>query len=221
MLCWNKNTLYKNPKVNIISISNHNFIDFNNPFMGINFRPYNKINCCLKTKKIVDSKDILINKTNKKSTYNYDFEEVIEYRDVVIFKLVCQQYKNSLQTVKNVIIDKIYNLLIVFDTVDDMFNYISGNEYNYCYGISLNSYINLTICKPHCIKFAINNKPKLYVCTLIENDHNELIKNNSSNHFNNFIKINKLYRFSSVHQNKLKMFKETVEKIVGFKIIYD
>lgn len=231
MLCWKKDSLYRNPKASVINVTNYSLIDFNNPFTGTNFRPYNPINYCLETESLVGSKNIIDNKTIISSKHYWDLEEVLEYRDVVIFKLACQEYSKRIYDkneyrFKSVLIDKTYNFLIIFDSVDDMFNYISGIEFNYCYGISLNSYINLTLCKPRCIKnikFPINknNKSKLYECTLIENDHNELIKYNVHNHFNNFIKINKLYKFSSVYSSKMKLFKETIEKIVGFKIIYD
>ena len=231
MFCWRKDKLYKNPKVDIIPVSKISLIDYNNPFTGINFRPLDPINYCLETESLIGSKDILTNKTNKETRHFFDSEEVLEYKDVVLFRLACQKYgrvnyRNHEYRIKNALIDKTYNLLIVFDTIDDMYSYISGRNFNYCYGICLNSYINLTLCKPRFIKdikFEVNKNKKslMYECTLIKNDETELVNKNIDNHFNNFIKINKLFKFSSVHPDKMKLFKETIEKIVGFKIVYD
>lgn len=229
MFCWKKDPLYKNPNAKIVNVTNSSIIDFNNKFSGMNFRPKQSINYDLENEKLVGSKDILRIKTNISPSYFNDNEVVIEYKDVVIFNLACQSYtKNYIKPeyrVKNVLIDKTYNLLIIFDDIDEMFKYISGHDFKYSYGIFLNSYINLSLCKKkkiNKINFEINKKNSyLFEIKLIENDNKELTKFNINNHFNNFIKIKKLFRFSSVYPNKIKLFKETIEKIVGFKIIYD
>ena len=34
------------------------------------------------------------------------------------------------------------------------------------------------------------------------------------------IKITRLYKFASAHENKMRIFKQTIEEVVGFRIMY-
>ena len=96
MFCWKKDPLYKNPNAKIVNVTNFSIIDFNNKFSGINFRSYNPVNYCLETESLVGSKNIINNKTTIASKHYWDLEEVLEYRDVVIFKLACQEYSKGI-----------------------------------------------------------------------------------------------------------------------------
>ena len=150
--------------------------------------------------------------------------------------------------VRPVLIDTTNHMLYIFNFNDDMINYISGNHYNCLYSKRLNSFANVTL--PTIKKgknekylntdkennrvfnktlniYEYKNPLEMYQVKLINNNRFDVSKYNShrtlndvAEHFNVNIPIKRLYKFSSSHENKIRLFKQLIEETVGFRIMY-
>ena len=161
----------------------------------------------------------------------------------------CNDSFNSKQNleIKWVLIDKTHCLLLIFEQYDDLANYVRGDNYKYFYKIYLNEFHNIgyhsirrgknetyiNVKKKHRFVNPISgcietyNPLELHQLKIFCNNHHDVYEYNKERklsdlvvHFNQNVKINRIYKFASVHENKMQIFKETVEEVVGFKIMY-
>jgi len=232
-MLFSKHPLYKNPKAEVVPIKSYNLIDHEEVFSGYNLRPKDNVYFSSENDELVGSRNIIGPILDNPDYYFFDYQHVTEYKDVLIFALACQPcnkkfFNKSSYRVRNVLIDRTFNLLIIFDDINEITKYLSGNKYEYKFGMVLNPYVNISLCQTRRIKnvnFPINKekaeKSNMYECNLFENDQNDCFKNGTKTHFDNNIKVNNIYKFSSSHSNKMKIFKETIEHVVGYRIIHN
>ena len=146
-----------------------------------------------------------------------------------------------------VLIDKTHCLLLIFEQYNDLANYVRGDNYKYFERIYLSEFYNIgyrsvkrgknethiNIKKKHRIVNPINgcietyNPLELHQMKLFCNKHHDVYEYNKERklsdlveNFDQNIKIARIYKFASAHENKMRLFKETVEEVVGFKIMY-
>ena len=138
--------------------------------------------------------------------------------------------------------------LYIFKLQGDMYNFISGRDFDCIYKKRLNSYVNITL--PSIIKgnnethqnnvntkeliydetsesYKYYNPLNLFQVKLIYNSLPDILDYNmygnsekSITYFSLDIPITRLYKFSSAYEEKIMLFKKTIEKITGYKIIY-
>ena len=206
-------------RANVIKVEQFNPIDTEETFTGFNSR--NKVKLRLDTdKKLIG---IELNKHKKNS-----FDSIIEYNDVIFtylkYKKINKYFPNIVSP-KNryILIDKTFNLLVIFKKYKDMLNYISGNKYNYVFGTTLDVFKNSSLLFPKFKTSLISRKKGKtyeYFHYLISNNYNDNFKY-QSRHFDPKLKVNRICKFASSNIIQLKILKETIEHTVGHRIIYN
>jgi len=161
----------------------------------------------------------------------------------------CKERKKATSKIKIrwVLIDKLYKMLFIFDNYYDLVNYIKEDNYKYYDKIYLSPFVNIGFKKTKLGKSEtyINKKKsqetinpitgriekynplELTQYKLFYNAPKDVDEYNKKDnlsehayHFNVNIKITKLFKFSSAHENKMQLFKNIIEDVVGFKILY-
>lgn len=157
-------------------------------------------------------------------------------------------YYKSKMKVHSVVIDRVNHMLYVLKDQNELYNFLSGKYFQKIYSKRLNSFTNIslptikkgrnetyrnTTIKRNLVyneakgRYEPEDPLHLFQVKLIYNRRSDIFKYNNSQtltrttkKFTPDVAVYSCYKFSSAHETKIRLFKDIIEEVTGYKILY-
>lgn len=157
-------------------------------------------------------------------------------------------YYKTKMNVNSIVIDKVNHMMYIVKDQNELYKFLSGKNFKKIYCKRLNSFTNISLPtikkgrnetyrntnqKTELIynekkgKYEQDNPLHLFQVKLIYNKRSDIHRYNNkrslinvAKKFNTEMPIYSCYKFSSAHETKIRLFKDIIEEVTGYKIIY-